>query len=153
MLLKEYRRHLRSSKKLSLIMLDIDCFKPYNDSYGHIAGDKCLQQISQVLVSCSSRPSDLAARFGGEEFVCLLPETDLDGAVAVAEKIRCAIMDLEIPHTSSIVTDCVTASLGVVSEQCSENGSAQNMLKQVDTLLYRAKESGRNRVESDIGDF
>lgn len=150
MLHKEYGRHARSGEKLSLILLDIDHFKAYNDSYGHIAGDRCLQKIAQVLDTCTSRPSDLAARFGGEEFVLILPETDIEGAIAVAEKTRIGIIDLAIPHKSSSVADCVTASLGVVSVQCSPEGSPPDLLKQADTLLYRAKESGRNRVESDI---
>ncbi|MBU0675842.1 MAG: diguanylate cyclase [Proteobacteria bacterium] len=146
-LLKEYSRHSRSGKNLALILLDIDCFKAYNDSYGHIAGDKCLQKISKILADFTHRPSDLAARYGGEEFVCILPETDLDGAIAVAEKIRCGIMDLTIPHKSSRVEDLVTASLGVVSVRCSNDGSPQDIIEQADALLYQAKESGRNRVE------
>ena len=149
-LFKEHRRHARSGEQLSLILLDIDHFKAYNDSYGHIAGDKCLQMIARVLESCANRPSDLAARFGGEEFVCILPETALGGAVAVAEKIRRSIMDINIPHKSSSVADRVTASFGVAAAHCSTEGSATDLLKQADTLLYRAKESGRNRVDSDI---
>ncbi len=150
LLLKEYDRHSRSGDKLSLILLDLDCFKTFNDSYGHIAGDKCLQRVAQVLDTCTSRPSDLAARYGGEEFVCLLPSTEISGAITVAEKIRCDIMTLAIPHKSSSVADYVTASLGVVSVQCSHDGSAKDILALADKLLYRAKASGRNRVESDI---
>jgi len=146
-LAREYARHARSGAELSLIMLDIDHFKAFNDGYGHVNGDLCLQQIAQVIADGTSRPADLAARYGGEEFACILPETDLRGAVVIAEKIRQGIMDLAIPHKGSSVAECVTVSLGVVTAQCTTDGSAVDLITQADELLYRAKSCGRNRVE------
>jgi diguanylate cyclase (GGDEF)-like protein/hemerythrin-like metal-binding protein len=146
-LAREYARHVRSGAKLSLVMLDIDQFKAFNDCYGHISGDECLQQVARVIMECATRPADLVARYGGEEFACILPETSGRGAVIIAEKIRRGIMALGIPHTGSSVAPCVTASLGVVTVECTADGSAMDILAQVDALLYRAKASGRNRVE------
>jgi len=146
-LAKEYSRHTRSGAELSLILLDIDCFKAFNDCYGHIVGDECLRQIAQVIADCATRTTDLAARYGGEEFVCILPETDLIAAVAIAERIRSEIIARAIPHGGSSVADYVTASLGVVTARCSANNSSLAILSQVDELLYRAKSLGRNRVE------
>ena len=146
-LAQEHARHARSGAELSLILLDLDHFKLFNDCYGHVAGDQCLQQVAQVIADCASRSSDLAARYGGEEFVCILPETDCRGAVAIAEKIRQGIMACAIPHKESKVADCVTASMGVVTVQCTAGESIVDIVAQVDELLYRAKSSGRNRVE------
>ncbi|MDH4322030.1 MAG: diguanylate cyclase [Desulfobulbaceae bacterium] len=149
-LAREYARHARSGAKLSLILLDIDYFKSFNDCYGHIAGDECLQRVAKVIDTHAARPADLAARYGGEEFACILPETDRRGALAIAEKIRLGIMDLAIPHQRSQVAACVTASLGVETVQCRTGGSALELLTQVDELLYCAKSSGRNRIESAV---
>ncbi len=146
-LLQEHDRHARSNTELSLILLDIDYFKSFNDTYGHIKGDECLQQIAQVINTCACRPADLVARYGGEEFVCILPETNRIGAIAVAEKIRQAIIARAIPHTGSQVADCVTTSLGVVTVPCGEGESVVDIVARVDELLYRAKSSGRNRLE------
>ncbi len=146
-LAQEYARHARSGAELSLILLDIDLFKSFNDCYGHVAGDECLQQFAQVMADCVARPADLAARYGGEEFVCILPETDSSGAVAIAENIRRGIMSRAIPHKMSTVADCVTASLGVVTVQCTASGSVVDIITQVDEQLYLAKSSGRNRVK------
>lgn len=92
----EFSRHLRTGVELSLIMLDIDYFKAFNDNYGHVNGDECLRKIARVMFNCASRPADLNARYGGEEFVCILPNTDLNGAITVAEKIRRGIMNLSM---------------------------------------------------------
>ena len=146
-LAQEYARHARSRARLSLILLDIDYFKLFNDSYGHVKGDECLQQVAQVMAGCATRPADLVARYGGEEFACILPETDSRGAVVIAENIRLGIMARAIPHKESSVADCVTASLGVVTVPCTVEGSAMDIVAQVDELLYLAKSSGRNRVE------
>ena len=148
-LAKEYSRHVRSGTQLSLIMLDIDHFKAYNDSYGHVSGDVCLQRIARVLAESAVRAADIAARYGGEEFACILPETDLDGAVVTAEKIRLGINHLVIPHDSSNTANFVTASLGVVSVICKADMSAQDLIVLADNMLYKAKECGRNRVEAD----
>lgn len=149
-LAQEYARHSRTGGQLSLILLDIDHFKAFNDCYGHVSGDECLQQVAQVIATCATRPADLAARYGGEEFACILPDTSSSGAVAVAEKIRREIMARAIPHKGSNVADCVTASLGVTTVHCTTDGAPQDIVSQVDDLLYLAKSSGRNRVESFV---
>jgi diguanylate cyclase (GGDEF)-like protein/PAS domain S-box-containing protein len=146
-LAQEFARHVRSKADLSLIMLDIDHFKAFNDSYGHVSGDDCLRQIGRVIADCTTRATDLAARYGGEEFSCILPETDSDGAVAIAEKIRQGIQDLAIPHNGSSAAEFVTASLGVVTVQCAACRSSVDIVTQADEQLYRAKSSGRNRIE------
>jgi diguanylate cyclase (GGDEF)-like protein/hemerythrin-like metal-binding protein len=125
-----------------------DYFKSFNDCYGHVTGDGCLQQIAQMMADYAGRPADLTARYGGEEFACILPETDHYGALAVAENIRQGIMALDIPHHESRVATCVTASLGVVTVLCCGEESPVALVAQADKLLYRAKSSGRNRVES-----
>jgi len=145
-LAKEYSRHARSGAELSLIMLDIDHFKGFNDCYGHVMGDDCLRQIADVLSGCATRPLDLVARYGGEEFVCILPETGSQGAVAIAEEIRQGIIARAIPHEESSAADFVTASIGVVTVRCGD-GAATDVVAQADKLLYRAKTLGRNRVE------
>ncbi|MFH2123738.1 MAG: diguanylate cyclase [Pseudomonadota bacterium] len=148
-LVQEYSRCARSGVKLSLILLDIDYFKAFNDTYGHIKGDECLRQIGKVIAGCAHRATDLAARYGGEEFACILPETDLNGAVSMAENIRQSIYALAIPHQGSKVADSVTASLGVLTVNCTVRQSIEDILSLVDAMLYRAKSSGRNRVEVD----
>lgn len=149
---KEYARHFRSKAELSLILLDIDYFKAFNDCYGHIKGDECLQRIARVIADSTTRVTDLVARYGGEEFACIMPETDLNGAIAIAEMIRGHIMALAIPHRASDVADFVTASLGVVTVRCTKDNTIANILTQADELLYRAKSSGRNRVECVASD-
>jgi len=146
-LAREHARLTRSGAELSLILLDIDHFKAFNDNYGHVKGDECLRRIARVMADCTARPADLAARYGGEEFACILPETDRIGAVVIAEKIRRSILALAIPHKGSDIADVITASLGVVTVPCALDGSTVEILDQADELLYRAKSSGRNRVE------
>jgi len=115
----EYSRLKRSNSKLSIILLDIDHFKEYNDYYGHVMGDDCLRQIGGVLASSVNRSVDLAARYGGEEFACILPDTGIRGAVKVAERIRQSILDLKIEHKKSPVSEYVTASFGATTVQYS----------------------------------
>lgn len=146
-LAQEHARHSRSGAELSLIMLDIDHFKAFNDNYGHVKGDDCLRRIGRVLADCAARPTDLAARYGGEEFAFIIPETDSSGALIIAEKIRRSIMALDIPHCGSSAAHMVTASLGVVTVRCSADITADDIISQADVLLYRAKSLGRNRVE------
>ncbi len=146
-LAQEYSRHTRSGEALSLILLDIDLFKSFNDYYGHVKGDECLHQVALVMTDCVARATDLVARYGGEEFACILPETDSNGAVAIAEKIRREIIAQAIPHKGSSVADYVTASLGVITVKCNAGGSVVDIVAQADELLYLAKSSGRNRVE------
>jgi diguanylate cyclase (GGDEF)-like protein len=146
MLDREYVRHARSVSELSLILLDIDHFKAFNDSYGHVQGDECLRRIGRVLADSATRAVDLVARYGGEEFACILPGTGPAGAAVIAEQIRRAIQDLAIPHKGSVTADCVTASLGAVTVRCTPDRSATDLLVQAGDLLYLAKSSGRNRV-------
>lgn len=146
-LTREHARHARSGAKLSLIMLDIDHFKAFNDCYGHISGDECLQEVARIIAGCVTRPADLAARYGGEEFACILPETDSSGAVAIAEEIRREIAARAIPHQGSKVADYVTASLGVATIHCSTEGAAAGLITLADEQLYLAKSAGRNRVK------
>lgn len=146
-LAQEQARHARSGAELSLIMLDIDHFKAFNDCYGHVKGDECLRQVTQVIARCAARPADLAARYGGEEFVCILPETDSSGALAIAEKIRLGIIARAIPHQESQVAEYVTASLGVATVQGIPGGGPGDIVALADAQLYLAKSSGRNQVK------
>jgi len=144
---REWRRCARSHLPLSLIILDVDHFKAYNDHYGHQAGDECLRMVAEVLSDRAKRPSDLVARYGGEEFVCLLPETDGPGAVRVAEGFRTSVAECRIPHAQSPVIPYVTISLGVATVIPSAEGSPERLAEMADQLLYRAKRTGRNRVQ------
>ncbi|MEI6703291.1 MAG: diguanylate cyclase [Deltaproteobacteria bacterium] len=143
----EHARHARTGTELSLILLDIDHFKAFNDCYGHVCGDDCLRRIAGVIADCTTRPADLSARYGGEEFACILPETALIGALVIAEQIRRGILALAIPHKGSNTAEFVTASLGVVAVHCSHDESGVDIVAQADKMLYLAKSSGRNRVE------
>ena len=147
MLAYERNRHIRSGATLSLIMLDIDFFKNFNDTYGHVKGDECLQIVAQTVAQCLNRPTDLAARYGGEEFVCLLPDTDVLGAVSLAESIRRAVMQRGIPHADSQVASVVTVSIGVVSCLCEESTTPEQVVQRADEQLYQAKHEGRNCVK------
>lgn len=132
---------------LSIILLDIDYFKQYNDTYGHLAGDECLRQVAQAIESCLNRSSDLVARYGGEEFVVLLPATYPEGAVNVAENIRLSIQNLQIKHATSPISSFVSASLGVAGMHVDlDHNNASSLLKRADQALYEAKRRGRNRV-------
>ena len=142
----EWKRAARSGREISVIMLDIDHFKPYNDNYGHGAGADCLQRVAKALRSEIHRPSDLIARYGGEEFVALLPETDPQGTAAVAETLRLAVTNLALPHAYSPIADHITVSVGHATRQAVPDQSPQDALKAADQALYKAKEAGRNRV-------
>ena len=147
MLAYECNRHVRSGATLSLIMLDIDFFKSFNDTYGHVKGDECLQAVAQTVAQCLNRPTDLAARYGGEEFVCLLPDTDVLGAVSLAESIRRAVMQRAIAHAGSQIAEVVTVSIGVVSCACKQSTRPEQVVQRADELLYQAKHEGRNCVK------
>jgi diguanylate cyclase (GGDEF)-like protein len=142
----EWARSLRTQTPLSLILADIDHFKPYNDFYGHPAGDSCLVQVACALERESLRPSDLAARFGGEEFTLLLPETDLPGAILVAERIQAHIGKLAIRHENSAVSPQVTLSLGIASLIAVPGMTADQLIQEADERLYEAKQQGRNQI-------
>jgi diguanylate cyclase (GGDEF)-like protein len=143
----EFRRLKRSGTALSLIMLDVDHFKNYNDAHGHVAGDDCLRRVGALINGMVNRSTDLAARYGGEEFAIVLPETDSGGAAVLAERIRRELANLGIPHAASAVADHVTASLGVVTVAASELTAVQDVIALADEQLYKAKSGGRNRVE------
>lgn len=142
----EFKRAIRSNTPLSIIMLDIDYFKQYNDSYTHSAGDFCLQRVANAIKATLRRPADLVARYGGEEFAIILPDTPANAAIALAEDIRKHIESLAIPHETSEVTRHVTVSLGVAGALPSSKISADELLSQADIALYQAKKNGRNRV-------
>lgn len=151
-LAREWRRASRSGVPLSLLIVDVDCFKAFNDNYGHQVGDECLKAVARTLEQCLRRPTDLVARYGGEEFAAILPETGLDGAHAVAESMRAAVEALAITHRFSVATNVVTISTGVACMEPSppgETGMAE-LLKAADDALYRAKHQGRNRVVASI---
>jgi diguanylate cyclase (GGDEF)-like protein len=144
---KEWQRCRRSGLPLSLIYVDVDYFKAYNDCYGHQMGDVCLQAIAHVLMNNLRRPPDLVARYGGEEFVCLLPETPLSGAITKAHMLEKAVRALDMVHQNSAVADVVTISLGVATVRpASGTGSTDTLLSLADQMLYQAKRTGRGRV-------
>lgn len=142
----EWKRMLREQLPLSLIFCDIDFFKPYNDTYGHVQGDQCLGKVAQAVRNCIHRPGDLVARFGGEEFVTILAGTDGPGAVIVAEAMRREVRSLKIPHRTSAVDNYVTLSAGVATIVPAEGLFPEELLKLADQALYQAKQLGRNRV-------
>lgn len=143
---EEFNRAVRNSSSLALIMLDVDYFKRYNDIYGHAAGDECLRKISQAAKSCQRRAGDLIARYGGEEFALILPATDVEGAILIAENIRLAIRNLAIPHAGN-ETGVVTVSAGVDAFiPVRELNKPVELIEVSDRALYTAKRSGRNRV-------
>jgi len=127
-------------------MADIDNFKLYNDSLGHQEGDHCLAAVADVFLQAAGRAGDLAARYGGEEIVFLMPGADIAAALSMAERLRAACEALAIPHLASPVSPVVTISLGVASCVPSAESSAEFLIAQADAALYRAKEAGRNRV-------
>ncbi|OPX88728.1 PleD family two-component system response regulator [Pelotomaculum sp. PtaB.Bin117] len=142
----EWRRALRASQPLSVIMLDIDFFKKYNDFYGHLAGDDSLRQVADVLKRTACRAGDLAARYGGEEFSVVLPLTDVDEAFNIALKMHNNVRLLGIPHQQSEVSDILTVSAGVASMIPQQKVSPDILIKEADKALYKAKYQGRNRV-------
>ena len=121
-------------------MVDIDYFKAYNDCYGHLQGDQCLQQVAQILQSCINRPGDLVARYGGEEFTLVLPQTDSSGATRIAEQIQQAIEKANIPHTRSEVSDRITVSIGIAVIYQMADTLPNDALRLADELLYEAKQ-------------
>ncbi|MES1982682.1 MAG: diguanylate cyclase [Pseudomonadota bacterium] len=142
---REWRRCIRMGKPVSFLMLDVDHFKQYNDTYGHPAGDECLKAIAAALARAAPRASDLVARYGGEEFALVLGETDSYGAMEVANRIRLYIAQLKLPHDGS-TSQYVTVSCGVCGLIPRDNLSLETSLKSADHALYMAKAQGRDRV-------
>jgi diguanylate cyclase (GGDEF)-like protein len=147
----EWRRARRNQTSITLLMTDIDSFKPYNDHYGHLAGDDCLKRVAMNLKETAQRPADLSARYGGEEFALLLPETDLIGGAHVAERLQQRMKIANIQHEFSDVAPYVTLSIGIGTTVPSDSQSSHQLIESADKCLYVAKGSGRNRIEWRMG--
>ena len=143
---KEMRRAKRSGAPLSLLMIDIDCFKPYNDYYGHQQGDDCLIKVAAALAGMLQRSTDLIARYGGEEFAVILPEMDAVHSMQLAEAMRLTIAELNIPHVNAGAAQHVTVSIGVATQTREHGTEAPALLGAADRALYMAKRTGRDRV-------
>ncbi len=144
----EWRRAAREGKPLSLLMVDVDAFKTYNDTYGHLAGDETLKSVAVALQRGCERPADLAARFGGEEFVVVLPGSGPEAAAALGEKLRRVVEELGIPHGKSPTADHITVSIGAASALPSQRSSPVALVEAADKALYEAKRLGRNRLNA-----
>lgn len=142
----EWQQAIQLNRPISIILIDIDFFKLYNDTYGHVAGDRCLIEVTTCIKDTLTRSSDLVARYGGEEFAVILPQTESYEAVHIAELIRSRVALLQIPHSSSAVCSSVTISLGVVTLTPNQNSDSREALKLADQALYEAKHRGRNCV-------
>ena len=143
---REYRRALREDSALSVLMIDVDHFKAYNDHYGHGTGDDCLRQVASALARALLRPGDQIARYGGEEFVAVLPRTDHEAAALIAERLRQSVLALQRPHAHSSIGDRVTVSIGGATTSLhAAVDSLETLLTLADRMLYRAKEAGRNQ--------
>jgi len=142
----EWQRLARENAPLSLILCDVDCFKLYNDTYGHLAGDDVLQQVASAIGQGCQRPADLVARYGGEEFAVILPNTDVEGAIALARAIQTNISALQLPHSSSQVSKLMTLSLGVATVIPHSQDAPATLIAIADQRLYQAKAQGKNRV-------
>lgn len=148
-LAREWRRLQREQKPLSLILCDVDYFKFYNDSYGHLQGDDCLRQVAQKLAQVVHRPADLVARYGGEEFAIILPNTDLAGSREVAKKVQQSIRELQLPHNQSQTSQFVTVSIGISTQIPNKNQLVEDLIQTTDQALYAAKAQGRDRIISN----
>ena len=142
---EEWTRGCRNGQPLSLVMMDIDDFKLFNDTYGHAAGDDCLNMVAKAIDKCLNRGGDMAARFGGEEFLVILPDTEAEGAVSTGQNILQAVWNLEIPHAQS-EHGRVTVSIGMATMICNSSREARNLLEEADKALYQAKAKGRNQI-------
>lgn len=145
---QEWHRMIREQLPLSLILIDIDFFKRYNDTYGHLAGDECLAKVANVLKTAATRSTDLAARYGGEEFAIIMSNTPIAGAIQIASEIQSRIKHLQIPHESSQVSQFLTLSIGVVCTVPTLHITSAQLVSQADQALYRAKLEGRDRAIS-----
>jgi len=143
----EWQRAIRRSDPVSLIMIDIDEFKTFNDTYGHQKGDQCLRRVAGALNEVIKRAGDFVVRYGGEEFAVVLPNTDLDGALMVAEQLKAKIDQLQIPHEQSSVADHLTVSMGVASGVPEAHADKESLVAAAESALYVAKSEGRNRIK------
>jgi diguanylate cyclase (GGDEF)-like protein len=144
----EWRRARRNQIPISLLMIDIDLFKAFNDHYGHLGGDDCLRQVARTLGEVYRRATDLCARFGGEEFAILLPETDSDSAVLGAKRIQEMMKERNIPHAFSSIADHVTLSIGIATAIPTYSQTSEDLIRSADESLYAAKQSGRNQIKN-----
>jgi diguanylate cyclase (GGDEF)-like protein len=142
----EWGRSLRSGAPLSVLMIDVDYFKRYNDTYGHLAGDDCLRRVAMATRNALRRPADVVARYGGEEFACILPETGLSDALLIAQNLEQTVRDLGIAHADSDTASVVTVSIGVCCKPQGGSGSVSELVDQADAQLYKAKHAGRAQV-------
>ncbi|ASC69601.1 diguanylate cyclase response regulator [Halomicronema hongdechloris C2206] len=143
---QEWQRLSREQTPLAIILADVDCFKAYNDTYGHQAGDLCLQTVAEAFSLAATRPADLVARYGGEEFAVILPNTSAPGALRVAEKIQNTLRAFQMPHAQSSVSDYLTLSLGIASLIPSLRSTPEQAIAAADQALYQAKGEGRDRI-------
>lgn len=150
LLQSEVGRLSRQGDWLSFVMVDVDCFKQFNDTYGHPQGDQCLRMVATALDGVMRRSQDACLRYGGEEFACILPETDHAGALHVAEEMRSRIEELAIPNIGTTVGSIVTVSIGVAAARCTHERSIDLWISTADTMLYQAKRAGRNQVFSHV---
>lgn len=146
----QWRQGMREKRPLSVILIDIDFFKQYNDHYGHIAGDDALKSVAKALSDMAKRPLDSLCRYGGEEFVCLLPATDLKGAELIAQRMVDAVQTLAIEHSQSQVAKHLTVSAGIACVLPSHQFSAEDLLAAADKQLYSSKGQGRNRISCEM---
>ena len=142
----EWSRARRAGTPLSLLMIDVDHFKAYNDHYGHPAGDQALRDVVRALTRHLQRPGDTVARYGGEEFACLLPETDHAAALMLADRLEAGVRELALPHASSTTAAVITVSVGVGTAEAPFDGDGQHLVDAADEALYRAKRDGRGRA-------
>lgn len=142
----ESNRHFINRQPLSLLFIDVDYFKQYNDTYGHEQGDRCLIQIARVLHSNARQSSDMAARYGGEEFALVLTKTEAEQAYRIAKRIQSDLENLSLPHAGSLISDKITISIGIATMVPEQSDTAGLLLCIADKALYQAKESGRNRI-------
>ena len=142
----EWRRAMREQQQLSLLMIDVDYFKAYNDNFGHLAGDEALRQVAEAIRASCSRPTDLPARYGGEEFALVLPNTSPGGARLVAEKLRQTVLGLGIPHTAPVADSYLTVSIGLATQTPTVGSHSRQLISAADKGLYLAKNGGRNQV-------
>ena len=149
----EWFRAMREQKSISIIMIDIDYFKSFNDKYGHSTGDNCLKEVAKAIVKETKRADDFSARFGGEEFAVILYNTNVDGAIIIGENIRRSVEDLKIRFDSSLVSEYLTVSVGIAAMVPSTESKYSNLINMADAALYSAKGKGRNRVEIFAGQW
>ena len=148
---REWRRCSRAGAPVSLLMIDVDHFKAYNDHCGHLQGDECLRQVARLLVDVVGRPGDLVARYGGEEFVCLLPEIGMAGALSIADKLAATLKQADIYHPRSPAGARLTVSIGVATMK-NVSGPPMELVAFADRLLYAAKAAGRNQAKVGLFD-